>query len=240
MTECLPDLHLPPDYQRIRVVGSFAELVATPFASGVNAVCWPRVLSGDFGEIVSQIAPGEGIENLSDDRLLSLRLSPAGKVARDHVLSDLRLLREAGFAPEFNSINSYPHDEEGAPVATDVYSFHADSAPVAAETWLCTYHGASSEGLRNEDAHKRIDIPETRAALLRIHSGLDDAEFRTLLQENCYDLHYACLPGAQPYSFGLHNLWRIAVDHPESAVPPCIHRAPLTRPGAPPRLLLIS
>ncbi len=41
-------------------------------------------------------------------------------------------------------------------------------------------------------------------------------------------------------SFGLGNLWRIAVDYPGSPVPPCIHRAPITRPGRPPRLLLIS
>ena len=36
------------------------------------------------------------------------------------------------------------------------------------------------------------------------------------------------------------HLWRIAVDYPGSPVPPCVHRAPETRPGRPPRLLLIS
>lgn len=31
-----------PGYARINVVKSFAELVATPFAGGVNALCWER------------------------------------------------------------------------------------------------------------------------------------------------------------------------------------------------------
>jgi hypothetical protein len=46
--------------------------------------------------------------------------------------------------------------------------------------------------------------------------------------------------GAQPFSFGLGHVWRIACEHPGSPVPPCIHRAPETAPGQPPRLLLIS
>ena len=45
---------------------------------------------------------------------------------------------------------------------------------------------------------------------------------------------------AEPFSFGLGNLWRIAVEYPDSPVPPCVHRAPATIPGRPPRLLLIS
>ena len=126
------------------------------------------------------------------------------------------------------------------PVATDVFSFHADSAPVEADTWLCTYHGLPSEGLRNDEAHRRVDIPATRAELLKLFGGDDDADFRAYLKENCYDLHYAAVPEARPFSFGLGNLWRIAVDYPGSPVPPCIHRAPATLPGQPPRLLLIS
>ena len=60
------------------------------------------------------------------------------------------------------------------------------------------------------------------------------------LNENFFDLHYAPLPQARPFSFGLGHLWRIATEHPGSPVPPCIHRAPATLPGQPPRLLLIS
>ena len=32
----------PPAYFRIKTVHSFAELVGTPFADGVNMLCWPR------------------------------------------------------------------------------------------------------------------------------------------------------------------------------------------------------
>jgi len=142
--------------------------------------------------------------------------------------------------PVLNCIHGYPRDEGSGPVATDVFSFHADSATEEADTWLCTYHGASSEGLQNDEAHKRVDIPATRAELLREFGGDDDEQFREYLNENCYDLHYAPATHARPFYFGLGNLWRIALDYPGAAVPPCIHRAPATLPGQPPRLLLIS
>ena len=44
---------LPFAYPRIKMVNSFRELVTTPFADGVNALCWPRALPGDFGEVVA-------------------------------------------------------------------------------------------------------------------------------------------------------------------------------------------
>jgi hypothetical protein len=125
-------------------------------------------------------------------------------------------------------------------MSTDVFSFHADSAPVETDTWLCTYHGPASEGLPNDEARRRVDIPETRAELLRRFGGPDDATFLEYLSEHHYDLHYAPRPNARPYSFGLGNLWRIAVDWPGGPVLPCIHRAPEHTPDQPPRLLLIS
>ena len=226
-------------YDRIKLVGSFAELVARPFADGVNALCWPRSLPGDFGEVVAQLGAGDGIMPLDEPRLTALALSDAGRIARAFLLADLQLLREHGLAPELNCIHGYPRDDATAAVPTDVYSFHADSAPIEAATWLCTYQGPASEGLRNEEAQRRSDVPATRAVLLQEYGGADDAGFREFLHEHCYDLHYAPLPHAQPFSFGLGHLWRIAVDWPGSPVPPCLHRAPATRPGEG-RLLLIS
>ena len=231
---------LPAGYARIKTVKSFQELVTTPFAEGVNALCWPRVLPGDFGEVVEHLGAGEGIITLDDARLQSLPVSAAGRVAIDFLLEDQRLLRAQDRDPVLNCIHGYPRDEEAGPVRTDVFSFHADSAPVEADTWLCTYYGLASEGLRNDEALRRVDIPETRAELLRLFGGEDDDDFREYLREHCYDLHYAPVPQARPFSFGLGNLWRIAVDWPGSPVPPCIHRAPETFPGEPPRLLLIS
>ena len=230
-----------PDYFRIKTVKSFAELAATPFADGVNALCWPRVLAGDFAEVVEKLGEGEEIVTIEEEQLRSLPVSAAGRAAIAVMLEDLRNLREQERDPVLNCIHRYPRDEESAPVRTDVFSFHADSAPVEADTWLCTYHGPASEGLRNEEALRRVEIPEIREKLLKfLAAEKDDADFREALREHCYDLHYAPLPQAQPYSFGLGNLWRIAVEWPGSPVPPCLHRAPETLPGQPPRLLLIS
>jgi len=115
-------------YARVRRVASFEELLTTPFADGVNALCWERSLTGDFG----------------------------GVMARLDLKGGINALKEADLA------------------------------------------------------------------------------------DYCYDLHYAPIPQAQPFSFGLGNLWKIAVDYPGCPVPPCIHRAPESLPGSPPRLLLLA
>ncbi len=232
-----PNPILPPDFDCIKVVHSFEELVSTPFGDGVNAFCWPRVLAGDFAEVVEKIGSGDGITILDESFLQGLQVSQAGHVAINEMLQDERLLSGLGLDPVLNCIHAYPSDETTAPISTDVYSFHTDSAPVPSETWLCTYFGASSEAIRNEEAVRHVDIPKTRAHLLKLYGGQEDEGFFEFLSENCYDLHYAAMPHAEPYPFGTANLWRIAVQYPDSPVPPCIHRAPRTNSA---RLLLIS
>ncbi|HEY2342413.1 MAG TPA: hypothetical protein VGH90_05250 [Chthoniobacteraceae bacterium] len=236
----MPRFTPPSGYSRIKVVRSFEELIATPFADDVNAVCWPRTLPGDFGEIVRQLQAEKGITTLDDARLEGLSLSDAGKTARDLLLEDQKLLRTHGLSPVLDCIDGCLRADKSAVVPTDVYSFHADSAPVEADTWLCSYQAAATEGLRNDEAQRRIDVPETRARLLELFGGEDDDSFREFLAEHCYDLHYVPVENAEPFSFGFGNLWRIAIEHPGCPVPPCIHRAPETLPGQPPRLLLLS
>lgn len=225
---------------RVRVVGSFADLIATPFSGDVNALCWRRRLPGDFEAIIQQLRTSDGVTAIEDDDLLALNLSPAGAIARDVLLADQALLRGCGLAPTLDVIQGYPRDDAGGPIPTDVYSFHVDRAPVQADTFLCTYIGSTSEGLANEAAIRRVDMAETRAQLLNTYGGADDEGFADFLSEHCFDLHFSPLPGAKPYAFGIGNLWRIAIAYPNSPVLPCIHRAPVSNPGGPTRLLLIS
>lgn len=239
MSLAATSLHLPTDYSRIQVVRSFAELVSTPLMGELNALCWERTLPGDFREIVRALGPGEGIVPIEDARLRALPLSDAGRIARKILLADLEQLRAHDLLPSLDCVYSSRLDESG-PVPTDVSSYHVDSATVPADTYLCSYVETCSEGLRNDQALRKVDVPEIRAQLLQLYGGNDDADFQEYLNDHYYDLHYAPLPGAQPFSFGLGNLWRIATEYPDSPVPPCIHRAPLTKPGMPPRLLLIS
>ncbi|MDP3070805.1 MAG: hypothetical protein Q8N18_10975 [Opitutaceae bacterium] len=227
-------------YPCIRTVDSFAALLATPLADGVNALCWPRPLPAGFAEIVAQLGAGEGLVALDAARLRALPVSAAASPAIALLLADLERLRALDLDPVLNLIHGYPRDDSPGPVVTDVFSFHVDSAPVPADTWLCTYHGPPSEGLPHDEARRRVDDPAIRAELLRAYGGPDDAAFCEHLHENCYDLHYAPQPGARPWSFGVGHLWRIATEYPGSPVPPCVHRAPTPPPGAPPRLLLIS
>lgn len=221
------------------VVSSFAELAGRTFADGINALCWPRNLAGDFQEVAHALAPGDGLVTIDVETLASLALSAAGRSAANAIVEDLRLLAKLGRDPILNCIARYERDERGLPIQTDVLSFHADRAPIECDTWLCTYWGKSSEGLDNADARQLIRDADIHAALRSRHASLDDDAFRALVREESFDLHYGIVGDARPYSFGVGNLWRIAVEWPGSAVPPCLHRAPATQPGDEPRLLLI-
>jgi hypothetical protein len=224
---------------RVLRVRSFEELRATRFADGVNALCWERTLPGDYAEVIAKLGPSEGIVPLDDERVRALDLTPAGRLAAEAMLADQQLLRDHDLAPSLNCVYDCVRGPDAGVVPTDVTSFHVDSAPFEVDTWLCTYHGAYSEGLRNEDALLKVEIPEIRAALLKEYGGSDDVGFAAFLHEHSYDSHYALKPGATPYPFGTFSLWRIATRWPGSPVPPCIHRAPENHPGSP-RLLLIS
>jgi hypothetical protein len=137
----------------VRMVGSFEELIATPFRDGVNALCWPRTLDGDFGEVVVKLGLGQGITTLDAETLHALPLSPAGqKLRRVHACGSSPAQR-ARARTVLNGINGYVQPEETGPVRTDVCSWHADSATAEVDTWLCTYHGASSEGPAQRTSH---------------------------------------------------------------------------------------
>ena len=234
------DLTAPPlDDPGLRMVASFEALVATPFRDGVNAVCWPRDLQGDFDEVVRKLGTADDITSIDDARLRSLEVSPAGRQAVGALLDDLCRLRAIGEEPTLDCVRRYARDH-GGPVATDVHSFHVDSATTPVDTFLCSYTGASSEGLRHHEARRLVDVPAIRAKLVERFRGEEGEAFTTWLSENSFDLHYEALPSARPFSFGLGNLWRIAVQYPGCPVPACIHRAPEDSPGQLPRLLLIS
>ena len=47
-------------------------------------------------------------------------------------------------------------------IPTDVYSYHVDRSPIATDTFLCTYHGAASDIIANDQAEQKILIPEIR------------------------------------------------------------------------------
>ncbi|MBL9133863.1 MAG: hypothetical protein JNG86_21810 [Verrucomicrobiaceae bacterium] len=230
---------LLPHVPGVRCVSSFDELISTRFGGSVNALCWPRVIAGDFSEVVGHLDVARGITHLDADELRGLPLSEMGRAAVHAMLGDLESLREHGLEPSLDCINGYTHPVEPPHLRTDVCSWHVDSATVEADTWLCTYHGASSEGVPNEQAIRRIDDPERRGMLRAVYGGADDESFEEWLSDHFHDLHYHPLPGAVPYSFGLFYLWRVATLYPGSPVPPCIHRAPDPVPGQK-RLLLIS
>ncbi|CAH8283288.1 hypothetical protein EV196_102250 [Mariniflexile fucanivorans] len=222
---------------QIRYVTNFKELVTTPFFKEMNAICWTRKLIGDFSEIVSKVEIKGNMVELSEEELNELQLSEQGKLAREILLKDLKLLKAHGASPILNLINCYERDDLYPFFPADVYSFHVDRSPIPTDTFLCTYHGESSEILPNSQSIQKILIPEIRDELKKIYGGADEG-FESFLSENFFDLHYQAKQEARPISFGLGHLWKIAVDHPESQAFPCVHRAPMEKNGQK-RLLLI-
>lgn len=253
-------VHPHDEHCRCDDVDTFDDLVAASFSSTTNALRLRRSLPGDFAALARLLAPAEGLVVVDPDALRALHTSAEGDIARAILLEDLQRFADLGHDPVLNCIASYPRDERGLPIATDVLSFHVDSAPVDVDTWLCTYAGASSDGLHDGDAFRLVDDDTVRASLRELHArGVlhDDArcardrrahaqravatddDFAAFLREHSFDLHYRAKPGARPYAFGTGHLWRLAVARPGSPTTPCIHRAPTTTPDDEPRLLLI-
>ncbi|MCB1228353.1 MAG: hypothetical protein KDK99_21280 [Verrucomicrobiales bacterium] len=231
-----------PAPPRIRRVRSFEELTQTPLIDGLQALEWSRdVPPGDFARLAHLLAKtcGEGITPLDFDELDTLSLSPPCRIALASLRVDFERLLTLGLHPELNLINGCYLDATGGPLRTDVCSWHIDSATAPADTWLCTYFGAVTEGLIHEDALRRVDQPDLRALLLHQFGGTEGSEFDAFLAEHCYDLHYQPRPGAQAVAFGIGQLWRVTTLCPGAASPPFVHRAPESPPGAP-RLLLIA
>ena len=211
--------------EQIGVVSTFLELVKTDFKGKNNALCWYRNLEGDFEEIVAQLQLKENITEVSAEDLMALQLSEKGNLAREIILNDMQLLTDFGASPSLNLLKCYERDEEFDFISTDVYSYHVDRSPVATDTFLCTYYGAASDIIPNEQAEQKIQIPEIRKKLRELFDGADD-EFEDFLKENFFDLHYQAKTDSEPINLGIGHLWRLAVDHPEQQVLPCIHRAP--------------
>jgi len=224
----------------VTYVSSFDDLLAVEFDEVVTAACWERTLDADFEAVVKALGERARSRELEEATLVDLALSVGGKRAVEHVVSDLRRLTELGLEPELNLIREYSRDATAAVVATDVYSFHVDRAPMGVDTWLCTYWGSPSQGLWNHHAVRRVDVPETRAELLRQYGGVEGPSFEAFLRDDHYDLHYVETPNAETWSFGVGHLWRVATawtERPSRVA--CIHRAPADVLGQP-RLLLIS
>ena len=194
-------------------------------------------MEGDFAAIVNQLQLKENITEVTPQDLLALQLSEKGNLAREIILKDLQVLTDFGASPSLNLLKCYERDEEFDFISTDVYSYHVDRSPIATDTFLCTYHGAASDIIANEQAEQKILIPEIRKKLAALHNGSAE-ELEDFLKENYFDLHYQAQPNATPINLGIGHLWRLAVDHPEQQVKPCIHRAPIEKEGEL-RLLLI-
>ena len=227
----------PHTENQIHCVNSFNDLVSTSFYDKINVVEWTRKLVGDFSEIVNKIELDGEMMVLDLEQLQGLQLSKQGQLAREILIKDLALFKAHGASPILNVIKTYERDDSYPFFPTDVYSFHVDRSPIPIDTFLCTYHGTSSEVIPNTQAKQKILIPEIRDELKKLYHGKDDG-FDSFLSEYFFDLHYQANLDAKAIALETGHIWKLAVDHPESKVLQCIHRAPKEKDGQK-RLLLI-
>lgn len=233
---------------RVQVVDTLETLLTQPFGYGANAMCLPRNFDVDiedgFNELAQMLVTGmsedDDLVAVDEHLLKTLPVSSAGRRAALVLCEDLLCLREHGRDPTLNCIRAYATDDRGLPIATDVMSFHVDRADIEVDTFLCTYAGAPSELLDNDDATRLIDDHAIRSMLRAATGAPDDDAFADIIRHGSFDLHYRPKPGARVFSCGRFALWKLAVAWPGARVPPCIHRAPSTTPADPPRLLLIA
>lgn len=212
--------------KHVQIVSSFDELVSTKLTGDINALCWQRSLTGDFKEIADKLELTNNITEVTVQDLESLTLTAEGVLARAIIIEDLKLLAANGNLPNLNLLKKYERDTEFDFISTDVYSFHVDRAPICSDTYLCTYFGAASDIVANEDVVQKIQVPEVRQQLRKLFDG-PEAEFEDFLKEYFFDLHYQLKPNAKPINLGIGHLWRLAVDAPQQEVLPCVHRAPV-------------
>ena len=121
--------------QQVIKVSTFDELIHTEFVGERNAVCWYRNLNGNFKEVVTKLQLKENVSDITAEELLALTLSKEGNLARAILLDDLKLLTDWGARPSLNLIKNYQRDEELDFISTDVYSYHLDRSPIAADTF---------------------------------------------------------------------------------------------------------
>ena len=226
-----------PAKNQIQFVTNFKDLASIPFSGEVNAMCWTRQLVGNFSEIVNTAELSGNITTIEKEQLHELKLSEQGQLARDILLNDMELLETYGASPTLNVIKYYERDNKYPFFPSDVYSFHVDRSPIPTDTFLCTYYGESSDILPNSQGIQKVLVPEIRSELKKLYNGKDE-NFESFLSEHFFDLHYQAKTNAKPVNLGIGNLWRLAVDHPQSNVLPCIHRAPIEKSGQN-RLLMI-
>ena len=222
---------------QLKYFDNVSDLLFTPFQGEINAMCWDRKLTGDFFEIIDKIELSGNITEITLKTLRNIQLSEQGKLARDILIKDFEILESHGASPLLNVIKQYDRDDEFPFISTDVYSYHVDRATIPSATFLCTYFGATSEIIPNAQAIQKILIPEVRFELKKLYEGEEEG-FEAFLIENFFDLHYQALPNANTISLGVGQMWKLAIDYPDSPVLPCLHRAPREKDGEP-RLLLI-
>lgn len=211
----------------VLAVSTVNDLLAAPFGRGHNVILLPgsgeRALSGGFNDLATALGANEKEYLLGMPDIRS-RLSPLAAAFPDQTARTGAAL-----------------------VRSDTHLFHADFGGNLLGRFITCYTGPATEGLAMGDSMPAAALPGVRRRMR--------AEFARATGENLppdsprldqwmarhRDLRTTRVPvkGARPFSFAPGDFWLQAVEGRDRDVTePFAHRAPRTRHGMPPRLLL--
>lgn len=134
---------LPENYNRIRVVDSFAAMCGDDFAAGENALLLPRRLTGAFNLLAWRLTADDW-----KDREAVLKSYAGPRLHRifghaaQQILTDMEMLHDHGYRPELRVVRKgrYP---------SSVLNYHVDRGSCRI---ICCYNDPVTRALRNEDA----------------------------------------------------------------------------------------
>jgi hypothetical protein len=172
-----PD-YVPDNYPRIETVATLPRLAHDFYDGAVNCRLLPRRLTEDFTALAAHLEkvrpPRHGLSLFDARDLQSGRpaMTDAVRAAADVVIADIaamdRMLRRR---THLRLIHAYPD-----PVA---YEFHGDPAN---RVVLCTYLGATTEGLRNDQVattrYEYLRQADIHAPVCTAKDGADIFSFR--------------------------------------------------------------
>lgn len=212
---------LPDGYDRVKVVGSLADMFAMTMDETTDCVVCERTVPGHTIDAESlartfnmcamwnSFRPSDMVKALNhvNDQSINADLR--------FILNDMQSLQD--YCPEIDPrlVIEIPTLDPLLRIATHEWHFDGQSDSDAfKELIICNYAGASTQGARHTDARPKPD-------------GVG---------ENEYDVP----EGAPVMVFGHFNFWRFKTEHRGMKGHAFIHRAPPPVPGAAVRALIVA
>ncbi|MDB5490598.1 MAG: hypothetical protein JWO78_447 [Micavibrio sp.] len=210
-------INLPGGYDRVKVVGSLADVFGVALDETTDCVVYERSVPGmDINaEALARAFNRHAVWSSFTRSEVAHALAQTGDEGLRFIFEDMQTLQSHCAALDPRLVLEIPTLDPRLRIAT--HEWHADGQPDSdnfRELILCNYAGATTQGARHSDARLKRD-------------GIGDNE-------------YDVAPGSPHMNFGHFNIWRFKTEYYGMKGHAFIHRAPPPVPGAGVRALLVA